>query len=249
MHDLALTASAWVQSGPLQHRLWMAVVVTVAFTALARWIRGVSPSGACAGALACFLLYAGVGPGAFAALVSVFTLAWVTTRLGYHRKQALGTAEKQDGRTASQVLANLGVATIAATLYAITGGKAAFLLALAAALSEAAADTVSSELGQASSEHARLITTWEKVPAGTDGGISLAGTLAGVAGAVVVSLVCMLAGILPRKWLGPSVLAAVAGMLADSYLGASLERRRLLNNDAVNFLATLISAGIAWLLA
>jgi uncharacterized protein (TIGR00297 family) len=235
-------------AGPLGSRLWTAAAVTVAFTTLARLIRGVSPSGACAGAVVCFLLYAGAGPSAFLALVSVFGLAWITTRFGYQRKQALGTAEKRDGRTASQVLANLGTAAIAATLYA-AGGRAVFLLALTAALSEAAADTVSSELGQASSDHARLITTWEKVPAGTDGGITLAGTMAGLAGAATVSLVSVAAGMLSWRWLGPSVLAAVAGMLVDSYLGASLERRKFLNNDSVNFLSTVAAAGIAYLLA
>jgi uncharacterized protein (TIGR00297 family) len=191
-------------------------------------------------------LYVSAGPGAFAALVSVFVLAWITTRLGYQRKQALGTAEKRDGRTASQVLANLATAAIAATLYAATS-NAVCLLAMVATLSEAAADTVSSELGQASSDHARLITTWEKVPAGTDGGVTLAGTLAGIAGAAVVSLVSVAVGTLPWKWLAPATLSAVVGMLADSYLGATLERSRLLNNDSVNFLSTVVAAAIALL--
>ena len=56
-----------------------------AFTAIARYIRGVSRSGALAGALACFLLYACAGPGAIIALLSVFVLAWVTTRFGSQR--------------------------------------------------------------------------------------------------------------------------------------------------------------------
>jgi uncharacterized protein (TIGR00297 family) len=223
-------------------QLWIAGAVTVAFSALARWIRGVSPSGAVAGAIVCLLLYAGAGPGAFAALVSVFTLAWITTRLGHQRKGKLGIAEKQDGRTASQVLANLGVAAACAALYAASHGRAVFLFATAAALSEAAADTVSSELGQAGSDKARLITTWKQVPAGTDGGVSLIGTLAGIAAAALVSLVCVLSGLLPWKWLGAAVVAAVIGMFADSYLGAWLERRHLLNNDSVNFLSTLIAA-------
>ena len=248
MHDLARLAGALL--GPSSTRqLVIAGAVTVAFSALARWIRGVSPSGAMAGAMVCFLLYAGAGPGAFAGLVSVFALAWITTRLGYQRKQKLGTAEKQGGRTASQVLANLGVAAGCVALYAASQGKAIFLLATAAALAEAGADTVSSEVGQASSEKARLITTWEQVPAGTDGGVTLVGTLAGIAAAALVSLICVLAGLLPGKWLGASLGAAVLGMLADSFLGAWVERRQLLNNDTVNFLSTLIAAGAASLLA
>jgi uncharacterized protein (TIGR00297 family) len=228
--------------------LWTALIVTLSFTALARWVRGVSFSGAIAGAGVCFLLYVGGGPGAFAALVSVFTLTWVSTRLGYQRKKKLGTAEKLDGRTALQVLANLAVAASCAGLSAVNAGSAVLLLAASAALSEAAADTVSSELGQARSEQARLITTWEEVAAGTDGGVSWAGTLAGITAATVVSLVCVLAGLIPLKWLGISITAAIAGMIADSFLGALLERRNLLNNDAVNFLGTLIAAGTASLL-
>jgi len=229
-------------------RVWTAIAVTVAFTSLARWVRGVSPSGAVAGAVVCFLLYAGAGPGAFAALATVFVLTWITTRLGYRRKQALGTAEKRDGRRASQVLANLGVAGLCAAAYPASQGKPIFLLLLVATLSEAAADTVSSELGQASSSQARLITTWELVPAGTNGGVSLIGTLSGIAAATVVSLVCVLTGLLSANWFSISVAAAFVGMVADSYLGAWLEHRRWLNNDSVNLLGTLAAAGTASLL-
>jgi uncharacterized protein (TIGR00297 family) len=229
--------------------LWTAVVVTLIFTTLARWVRGVSFSGALAGAAVCFLLYIGAGPGAFAALVSVFALTWISTRFGYRRKEKLGTAEKLDGRTALQVLANLAVAAACAGLSTLTAGRAVLFLAVSAALSEAAADTVSSELGQARSAKARLITTWEEVTAGTDGGVSWAGTLAGIAAATAVSLVCALTGLVPLRWLGISIVAAVAGMIADSYLGALLERRNLLSNDAVNFLGTLVAAATAFLLA
>jgi uncharacterized protein (TIGR00297 family) len=225
-----------------------ALVVTVVFATLARWVRGVSFGGAIAGAVVCFLLYVGAGFGAFVALVSVFALTWICTRFGYRRKEKLGTAEKRDGRTALQVLANLAVAAGCAGLLALTG-KTVFLLALSAALAEAAADTVSSELGQARSAHARLITTWEEVPAGTDGGVSWAGTLAGIAAAAAVSLVCVLTRLLPFRWMAISMIAAVAGMLADSFLGALLERRKVLTNDAVNFLGTLIAAATASLLA
>jgi uncharacterized protein (TIGR00297 family) len=194
-----------------------------------------------------FLLYACAGPGAFVALVSVFILSWITTRLGYQQKQSLGTAERREGRTAAQVFANLSVAALCAVLSS-TLHNPAFLIAVAAALSEAAADTVSSEFGQARSVQARLITTWEQVPAGTDGGITLTGTLAGIFAAASVSLVCVLTSLISWRWLGLSVFAAVGGTLVDSFLGALLERRKLLNNDAVNFLSTVFAAVFALLL-
>jgi uncharacterized protein (TIGR00297 family) len=228
--------------------LGTAAIVTVIFATLARWVRGVSLGGAVAGAAVCFLLYMGAGFGAFVALVSVFALTWLCTRFGYRRKEKLGTAERMDGRTALQVLANLAVAASCAGISALTPRKAVFLLAVSAALSEAAADTVSSEVGQARTTKARLITTWEEVAAGTDGGVSWAGTMAGVAAAAAVTLVSVVTGLIPLRWLGISILGAMAGMIADSFLGALLERRKLLQNDAVNFLGTFIAAVAASLL-
>jgi uncharacterized protein (TIGR00297 family) len=241
MHELGLIVVAarvfsWAQWGNT-------ALAALVFTAFGRWLRGVSNSGAVAGAVVCFLLSACAGGGALTALISVFVLTWIATRFGYSRKQQLGTAEK-GGRTASQVLANLGVATVAAVLFAVYG-RAGFLLAMAAALSEAAADTVSSEIGQAVGTNPRLITTWKRVPAGTDGGVTLAGTVAGVIAALVVCAVCGVTRLLSWRSLGIVIGAAVAGMIADSVVGAWLERRKILNNDLVNFLGTLVAAGIA----
>jgi uncharacterized protein (TIGR00297 family) len=251
MYRFLSILGAWpTASGmPSARQLATAAAVTAGFTGLARCMRGVSRSGAVAGAVVCFLLYAGAGPGGFVALVTVFVLAWITTRWGYQRKQELGTAEKQEGRRASQVLANLSVAAVCALLHAICGGRRVYLLAMAGALSEAAADTVSSEVGQWRAATARLITSWELVPAGTDGAISLTGTLAGLAAAAGVSLACLLTGLLSSRGLGVGVISAMAGTVADSYMGAWLERRKLVTNDAVNFLSTLVAAGIAFLLA
>jgi uncharacterized protein (TIGR00297 family) len=241
--DFTAIADRWPIGGSL----------TLLFAALARWVRGVTNGGALAGAVCCFILYVGAGPGAFAALVTVFALAWITTRLGYQRKQKLGIAERREGRNAFQVFANLGAATVCGAIFAIDHGahghgNLVFLLAMSAALSEAAADTVSSEVGQALDDKTRLITDWKPVAAGTNGAVSLIGTLAGIAAAAIVSSVCLLGGLVPVRWLAFSVGAAVAGMIVDSFLGATLERRGFLNNDSVNFLSTLVSAvASSWL--
>src|SRR5438067_11867874 len=62
--------------------LWIAAITTVVFTALARFMRGVSRSGAAAGAVICFALIASVGLGAFVGLIAVFALTWMPTNLG-----------------------------------------------------------------------------------------------------------------------------------------------------------------------
>ena len=234
--------------GGFTRRLWVALVVTTAFTLLARWLRGVSLSGSIAGATVCFVLYAAAGPAAFAALVTVFVVTWVATQFGYRRKQTRGTAESREGRSASQVLANLATAAGFAGAFALSG-KPIYMLAAVAALSEAAADTVSSEFGQAHSDRSRLITTWKIVPAGTDGGVTGIGTAAGMVAAAIVSGVCLGTGLVGLKWAGFSMIAGVTGMIVDSFLGAVFEQRKLLNNDWVNFLSTLVAAGVAMLLA
>jgi uncharacterized protein (TIGR00297 family) len=240
MHLATIVLGPWAATPA---RFGFVLAVTVAFAGVGYLVHGVTRSGALAGGVICFALFACAGPGAFVALFAVFAVTWVATRMGKGRKQKLGTAERGEGRTASQVLANLGVAALCAAWFALAGDLI-LLLAMAAALTEAAADTVSSECGQAFRASARLITTFERVPAGTDGGITLMGTAAGAVAAALVSAVCALIA-LPRGWLWIPALSGVLGMLADSYLGAWLERAGRVGNDAVNFISTAVAAAIA----
>lgn len=225
------------------HPIWVIALVTVAFAALARILRGVTLSGAIAGALVCFVLYYSAGSGAFVLLTLLFVLAWSSTRLGYQRKLKLGTAEKKEGRTALQVFANVGVAAACAAAYRWRANTA-YLLAMCAALGEAAADTVSSEVGQTSSAEARLVTNWRKVAAGTNGGVTLIGSLAGVGAALLIGAAGILMGFLGVRELFLSVFAAGIGMIFDSLLGATAENARLLNNNSVNLFGTLSAVAV-----
>ncbi len=226
----------------------MAAAVTVGFTVLARALRGVNRSGGLAGGLACFLLFAGAGPTAFAVLVALFLMTWAATRFGYRRKLALGLAERREGRNAWQVLANLAVAAIGSVVFSATGNRV-WLIAALAALAEAATDTVASEIGQCRGPDARLITTWERVRPGTDGGITIPGSIAGLAAGMVIAAVATVGGMLPRAQLWIPTAAAFAGMLIDSILGATLQRRGWINNETVNFFATLAAAALGYAIA
>lgn len=229
-------------------RLAIAAAVTLGFAVLARALRGVNRSGALAGGLACFLLFAGAGPMAFATLAALFVMTWVSTRLGHHRKLALGLAERREGRNAWQILANLGVAAIGSVVFGVTGNRVWLVTALAA-LVEAATDTVASEIGQYRGPHAVLITTWKRVPAGTDGGITIPGSITGLAAGLVIVAVAELGGMIPRRQLWIPVACGFAGMLIDSILGATLQRRGWISNQTVNFFATLAAAGLAYAIA
>jgi uncharacterized protein (TIGR00297 family) len=238
-------AHGWASS---PERLTIAAGVTIGFAVLARALRGVNRSGALAGGLACFLLFAGAGPAAFATLTALFLMTWVSTRLGYRRKLALGLAERREGRSAWQVMANLAVAALGSVIFSVAGNRL-WLVAAVGALAEAATDTVASEIGQYRGSDARLITTWERVPAGTDGGITISGSIAGMAAGVVIAAVATVGGMLPRTQLWIPVVAGFAGMMIDSFLGATLQPRGWLSNQAVNLFSTLAAATLAYALA
>ena len=229
-------------------RLAIAAAVTVGFALLARILRGVDWPGALAGGLACFLLFSGAGPAAFATLAALFAMTSVSTRLGYRRKLALGLAERREGRNGRQVLANLAVAALASLAFGATGNRV-WLVVTVAALAEAATDTVASEIGQYRDLHARMITTWKRVPAGTDGGITIPGSIAGMAAGLGIAGVATVGGMISVGELWIPLSAGFAGMLIDSLLGATLQRRGWISNQTVNFFATLAAAVIAYAVA
>ena len=222
-----------------------AIVITFCFALTAWTIRGVTIAGAVAGFLVTSTLSLARGPAMFAAVLTVFVLTYAATKMGRSRKQSLQIAERSAGRDAAQILANVGVAALMGALSQLTHWKGLFLAGSIAALAEAACDTVSSEAGKALATTARLVTSWERVPAGSDGAISLPGTLLGAIAALVVALEVTATRILNAKFAVIAVLAAIVGTLTDSLLGATLEHRGWLTNNAVNLVSTAASALLA----
>jgi len=223
-------------------------LVTLGFAFLAWKLRGVTAGGAAAGFLATLTLFLASGPAMFAAVFSVFVLAFAATRVGRRQKQELRIAERDSGRDASQVLANIGCAALFAALAQLTAWRAALLAGSIAALAEAASDTVSSETGKALADAARVITSWKSVPAGTDGAISLPGTVLGTLAAGIIACEAIVTGILNVKSALIALVAGIAGMFLDSVLGAALERRGWLTNNAVNLFSTAFAGTIALIL-
>lgn len=217
----------------------IAVSITLGFALLAWRARGVSWSGALAGSAVAFVL-AVRNLQMFWVLLLVFLLTFAATRAGRRRKQELRTAETSSGRSASQVMANLGVAGLIVAI----APQGWALLALAA-LAEAAADTSSSEIGMAFPGKTVLLTSWKPVTPGVDGGVSAMGTLAALGAAAMISAAASLMHLTTGKHALAILYAGVLGSLVDSLIGALLERRGFLTNDIVNLLGTAAAVGIA----
>ncbi len=218
---------------------------SVVFAAAVLAARAATVQAALLGALIAFCC--ALMPGGFHSalwpLAGMLVLTLGASRIGKARKQMQGTAEKH-GRTAAQVAANLGAAALAGSLIDSQGMLLA-QIAFTAALGEATADTLASEIGQLSSRPPRLLLTWRPAPAGTDGAITAMGTFAGVCGATAIALVCRWCFHLSWAHAAVGASGAVFGLFFDSLLGQLLERRGMLNNDAVNFFSTLAAAVLA----
>lgn len=227
----------------MSSQVLLALPVTAAFAVLAYRLGAVSPGGALGGILVAAPIYACLGPGGFALLVLFVAGGSGLTRLGYESKRRSGNAQEHGGRRgARNALANAGVPVLCALLYA-SGLSEAFSAAYVAAVGAALADTAESEVGQLSRRPPRLLTTLRKVTPGTDGAVSLPGTLAGIGAAGVTAWLGLALGLV-GGW-GVALIAALAaflGTVADSFVGALLPR---LGNEATNVLCTLVAAVLA----
>ena len=207
-----------------------------------------------------------------AVLLAFFTSSIVLSRLGRERKRALaGDVGKLGARDAAQVMANGGVAALCAlgTLW----GNGHLAAAFGGAFAAATADTWGTEIGTAFGGAPRSIVSGKRIGAGLSGGVTVAGSLAELAGACFIAAIAAAFG-LHAFW---AILAGgVAGALLDSLLGATLQGLRwcpqcrrpserephgcgantrplrgltFLDNDGVNFLATLGGAAVAYCVA
>jgi uncharacterized protein (TIGR00297 family) len=213
-----------------------------------------------------------------ALLILYFVLSSLLSRAGAPAKamRTAGIVEKGGARDAIQVIANGGVFALCALATLVADATTARTWAAAAtgALAAATADTWATEIGTLTGGTPRALLTLRQVPAGTSGALSAAGTAAMVAGALFVAVAARRLGLTDA--LAAVAIAGCAGALADSAIGATLQERRwcdacaraterrvhdcgaptrrtgglgVVDNDAVNFAATLTGAAVAALLA
>lgn len=207
------------------------------------------------------LVWGCLGWRGYVVVMVYFLVGTAVTRIGMAEKTAAGIAENRAGvRGPENVWGSALTATICALgagvagLGWLTGLTAAwiplFALGYVASFATKLSDTTASEVGKAYGQRTFLITTLRPVPAGTEGAVSLEGTLAGIVGAALIAVVGWAIGLISPWGIGLCLVAAFIATNLESVIGATLqEQLPWLTNEVVNIINTTIGAIAAILLA
>ena len=249
-----------------------ALAVAVGFGVATFGLRALDLSGALAATVLAWMLLALGGVAWAAPALAFFVLSSAVSRLGRRRKAAAQSLDQKGRRRdLGQVLANGGVAALA--LAATVFVEAPWLFgAFVGAFAAAAADTWGTELGTLVAGPTRRLGIGPRVQPGASGGMSLAGTAGGVAGAASVVGAAALVGAVDGAVGLALACVAVTASAVDSLLGATVQARyraasgalaespqhdrqsvargvRWVDNDAVNWACTVAGGAggaLAW---
>ena len=226
--------------------LVVAAVGVAALAGAANLADVMTVSGASAGAFLSYVVLVAGGVGWFLVLGVFVVTGAATTAYGRDEKTEMGLAEHTEGRGFENVAANGAVALTSAVVYAAAPNATVELAAafgFVGCMATAAADTASSEIGTVTG-YPRLITTFEPVPPGTDGGVSWQGEVVTVVAVAVVGVAAVLVDVLTPSGAVAAAFAGLVGAHVDSLLGATVEGRYL-GNSGVNLSACTTGALVA----
>lgn len=177
-------------------------------------------------------------------IILFLVISLLATRYSKKYKRSLGQFEGR--RTSKNVISN-GV--VACFMAAFGGYYLPLVGGFIGAIATATADTLGSEIGVLD-PHPRLITTFQKVDPGTNGAVSVLGTVTGIVGAAIIGIAAYFLGIVanPFSAILVSVISGTVGCFMDSILGAVFENQGLITNEHVNLSATIVGAIVGILL-
>ncbi len=183
----------------------------------------------------------------YVVILSYLIVGSGVTRIGKEIKEAKGIAEKRDGARGPENLWGSAATGAVCAIGQAIAPNPLWLIAYTASLSTKLSDTTASEVGKAYGKSTFLITTFKPVAAGTEGAISLEGTIAGIIGSLVIAAIGLAVGLLASPW--DLLWCAIAAFIAtniESVIGATLqEKYDWLTNELVNGINTLIGAVIS----
>ena len=180
----------------------------------------------------------------FLALLTFVIFGILATKYHFSEKIKQGIAQEGKGTRSWRNVFGNGLAALIFLIIEYHTKQDIFWAATFSAIATANADTLASELGKIWGKYPRIITTLEPVSPGEDGAVSLQGEVAALVGASVIALFALFLIQNKTEILVAVTLGGFLGCNIDSIIGATLERKGLVNNHHTNFLATLLG-GIA----
>lgn len=240
---------------------WLVAVGLNSILAAIAWVapkKLLTPAGLFHAWILGIVLWGTLGWQGYLVMMVYFLVGSAATRIGMAEKEAAGIAEKRSGARGPE---NVWGSALVGTLCAIgvfalqqTGTLPnlvpLLLLGYVASISTKLSDTCASEVGKAYGKHTFLITTLEAVSPGTEGAVSLEGTLAGVVASAAIAFVGWAVHLIDLTGAGLCIVAAFVATSLESVIGATLQSKfDWLTNEAVNVLNTLIGAIVVILLA
>ncbi len=199
------------------------------------------------------LVWGTLGWQGYTVVMFYFLVGSAVTKIGMAEKEAAGIAEKRSGmRGPENVWGSALTATICALMTVLVDSPFQELLILGyvASFATKLSDTSASEVGKAYGKSTFLITTLKPVPRGTEGAISLEGTIAGIIASIAIAIIAYLVGMINLVGITCCILAAFIATNIESLIGATLQERwQFLTNEVVNFINTTIGAIVAIIIA
>ncbi|WP_089126294.1 TIGR00297 family protein [Tolypothrix sp. NIES-4075] len=209
------------------------------------------------------LLWGTLGWQGYVVVMFYFLVGSAVTRIGMKQKEAEGIAEKRSGARGPE---NVWGSALTGALCALAIGiinwgiistpiqtrliASLLLLGFVASFSTKLSDTCASEVGKAYGKSTFLITTLQPVPRGTEGAVSLEGTLAGLVGSAAIAFLAWGVGLINILGVVWCILAAFIATNIESLIGATLQSKYTwLTNEVVNIINTLIGAIAAMIFA
>ncbi|KAI3703923.1 hypothetical protein L1987_74119 [Smallanthus sonchifolius] len=219
-------------------------------------VTGLSLSGIAAAFLLGTLTWRGFGPSGFLLVAVYFVIGTGVTKVKMAQKEAQGVAEKRKGRRGpGSVIGSSAAGCVCAflSIYGVGGKPFSRLweLGFVASFCTKLSDTVSSEIGKAYGKTTYLVTTFKVVPRGTEGAVSVEGTVAGVLASILLASVGCFLGKIKVAEAVICVLASQIANVGESVIGAVLQDKegfKWLNNDAVNVINISLGSILAILI-
>ena len=189
----------------------------------------------------------------YAVVMFYFLVGSGVTKIGMAEKEAAGIAENRSGiRGPENVWGSALIATFCAlgTLFFPHPWPELLILGYVASFSTKLSDTTASEVGKAYGKRTFLITTLKPVSPGTEGAISLEGTLAGIVASAVIAFIGFLVGLINIIGIFYCIIAAFIATNLESLIGATLQEKfAWMTNEVVNIINTFFGAVTAILLS